>query len=218
MSTEEWVQPEWWGPLPDWVGGLLAEDVVVGRSEAGVVYLKELTVYPNGIGFELCARLRGEDPPEPPPDPEPPQPLRILSEDSEPRLSVGMVAMTEEEEEGLTNEPLPTDRVRLAVEFADGRRAGRDAPVGGPGDFSIRAFQEGEPVAPDPRANAVLKFSSGGGSPDSLSEHLFLWPLPEGGLSFSCEWEDAAIGEQRVTIPAEDLREARERAHQAWPG
>ncbi len=217
MSTGEWVQPEWWGPLPDWVGGLLGDDVVVGHSDAGVVYVKELTIYPNGIGFELCARLRGEDPAGRPADPSPPRPLQILSDDSEPGLSISVFATTEEDEEDWANETLPTERVRLTVEFADGRRAERDAPVGGPGDFSILAFQEGKPLAPDPRANVVLNFSGGGGSPDSLAEHRFLWPLPEGDLSFSCEWEDAAIGEQRVTVPAEALREARERAHPAWP-
>lgn len=59
---------------------------------------------------------------------------------------------------------MPADRVRFGVEFEDGRRAERDAPVGGPGDFTILAFQEGKPVHPDPATNVVLNWSSGSSS------------------------------------------------------
>jgi len=181
-NRQRWVQPEWWGPLPGWIGGVVPFNLLLGKSEAGAVLAENLTVYPNGIAFDLHALLR--------PGGEPQQ----------------------------EEEVLPTDRVRYGIEFEDGRRAERAAPVGGPGDFTIMAFQEGRQVAPDPSANVVLNAGSSGSGPEYLWESRFIWPLPSDPLTFFCEWEDAGIAEQRVSIHADALQDALERAHPGWSG
>lgn len=209
-ENDEWVQPDWWGPPDGWVGGVLPFDLVVAQSDAGAILAEDITVYPTGIGFELRALLR----PEPIVVPEPT--LSVESPATEEieaaELSIGEVDAPADFE----REVMPTDRVCLAIEFEDGRRAERNDPVGGPGDFTILAFQEGRPVHPDPAVNVVLNWSSGGGSPDSLRESSFIWPLPTGSLRFMGSWVDAGLLEQSVLIDHAVIEEALGRAHPGW--
>jgi len=209
-ENEEWVPPDWWGPPDGWVGGVLPFDLVVAQNEAGAILAEDITVYPTGIGFELRALLR----PQPMIVPEPTSTGESVETDAieAPGLSIGEVDVAADFER---NE-MPTDRVCLGVEFEDGRRAERNDPVGGPGDFTILAFQEGRPVHPDPTVNVVLNWSSGGGSPDALRESSFIWPLPTGSLRLFGSWVDAGLIEQSARIDHAVIEEALGRAHPGW--
>ena len=211
MSAEDtWVQPDWWGPPTGWIGGALPLTIVVAWSEAGAIMVEDATVYPTGIGFELRALLR----PEPFPTFEPGE---IGSVPPDPSEVDGFSAVSSFVDAGDYEPPeVATDRVRFGFEFSDGRRVDREASVCGPGDFTILDFQEGKNVAPDPAVNAVLNFSNGGGSPDSLRENRFLWPLPKGDLQLFASWPDAELPEQRATIEASTVAEALSRGRDAF--
>lgn len=55
----EFVQPPWIGPPDDELGVALPQAVVIGRSDRGVIALKRLTVYSNGVMLDLTALARG---------------------------------------------------------------------------------------------------------------------------------------------------------------
>lgn len=214
-EADRWVQPDWWGPPAGWIGGALPSTIVVALSEAGAILVENATVYPTGIGFELRALLR----PEPLPTFEPGEIRSTTSETSATGEPDNFSAVSSFVHAGDYEPPeVATDRVRFGFEFADGRRVEREASVCGPGDFTILAFQEGKAVAPDPTVNAVLNFSNGGGSPDSLRENRFLWPLPEGDLELFASWPDADLAEQRATIEARTVAEALSRSRDVFDG
>lgn len=206
----ERVLPDWWGPPDGWVGGQLPFDLVVARSDAGAIIAEDIAVYPTGIGFELRALLR------PAPISVPEQTIEMETPPSEPvEALVSSVVLVDEPAEFERTET-PVDRVRFGVEFEDGRRAVQNAPVGGPGDFTILGFQEGKPVLPDPATNVVLNWTSGSSSPDSMRKSSFIWPLPVGDLRFIGSWVDAGLAEQIVVLDHAAIEEALGRARPAW--
>lgn len=213
MSTDgsdERVLADWWGPPNDWIGGHLHSDLVVARNDTGAILAEDIVVYPTGIAFELRALLRPASMfmPAAMPVIEPPD----RGAGDAPGLAISFV---DGPAEGEFLE-LPSDRVGMRVEFEDGRRADRDARVGGPGDFTILAYQEGKPVQPDPDANVIFNWSSGSGSPDSMHESCFIWPLPPGDLRLVGSWPDAGLAEQSVVVEHAVIAEASARARPAW--
>jgi hypothetical protein len=49
----------WFGPPEDELGAVVPLQLVVGRSENGVVALPYATVYSSGVAFDVVARARG---------------------------------------------------------------------------------------------------------------------------------------------------------------
>lgn len=172
---ERWIQPDWYGPADDWIGGVLPFNVIVARGEHGVILARDLAVFPTGITFTFHALAR---------------PSRGAS-------------LPDPEGTG----------IRFGFEFADGRRAELDAPVGGPGGFTLRGHEEGDARSPDPSRNIVLNVWGGGSSPDWIRWRCFLWPLPPAGdLRLFGAWEEAEVDLQEALIEAADLADARSHA------
>jgi hypothetical protein len=109
-----------------------------------------------------------------------------------------------------------TERVRFGAELEDGRRASSDDPVGGPGGFTILAFQEGKPVAPDPEVNVVLKSSGGSSGPEFMHQRYFLWPLPVGAVRFFGSWPNIVLEEQSVELDPAAIADGLARARPGW--
>jgi hypothetical protein len=187
--ADEWSQPEWWGPPIGWVGGVVPAELVLGKSDSAAVVVTYLSAYPTGVAFQLRALRRPSE----------------AFDSSEKEWSA---------QSGEAGISLVGNQLHFGVEFEDGRRAERSSPVGGPGDFTIMAFQEGKPVTPSSTANIVLNGRGGGSGPDGLVEDRFVWPLPPGGpLAFFCEWSAVGIPECRVELEEGVWREAVARAH-----
>lgn len=208
--SSEWVQPVWWGPPERWIGGALPLPPLLARSELGAILIEDVKVYPTGISFRFRAlsrqvpRVR----PEQVGGGEPEEAAGLVYEDP----STGDVEQQKGRSVGHPCGRRRTDGVRFGFEFEDGRRASTGAPVGGPGDFTILGFQEGEPIEPDPIANAVLSVAGGASAPDFMRRDGFLWPLPPGGLVVFGSWPEASIPEDSIRIEARAVSEALARA------
>lgn len=211
MSGGERPLPEWWGPPPGWIGGVVPEIIAVARNAKAVIVAEAIVVYPTGIGMRLRAMMR----PAPRPLTKPPKATSTDVPTDRHRLGISLVEADPDEDW----EPpeLPADRVAFGVEFKDGRRATRAEQLGGPaGDFSFRTHYEGKDVAPDPAVNVILNFISGGGSSDSIAEKMFVWPLPRGDLRLFGSWSDADMHEQAVKLRAEVISDALRRARRVF--
>jgi hypothetical protein len=208
-----WTQPKWWGPPSGWFGGVIPRELVLGLSDTAAVMVTHLSVYPTGVAFRLRAFKRPAVPAARIPNPVDQFPIedspKIGSGEFRDAADESLIGQSSWEEESSL-----MDQLKFAVEFEDGRRAERSAPVGGPGDFTIIAFQEGKAVAPDPIESIVLNGRSSSSGPDELVEDRFVWPLPlSGSLAFSCCWSAVGIPERRVELGEAIWREALERAH-----
>ena len=111
-EPEETVSPPWWGPPDDELGVALPQNLVLGRSERGVVALSHTVVYSTGVAFQFIALARG------------------LGRNDVHRLF---------HEQHAFNDELPDGFLRLGVELADGRRvsnigARRARMMGGQGE------------------------------------------------------------------------------------
>jgi hypothetical protein len=212
-EDDRWVQPDWWGPPEGWLGGVLSVSPVVARNSRGAIFIERLTVYPTGLAFDLRVILR----PAPAPALDavrprvPPADDRVRDRASS--LSTYVAKAPDEDWEPPMN---VTERARLGAELEDGRRALSDDPVGGPGGFTILAFQEGKPVAPDPEVNVVLKSSGGSSGPEFMHQRYFLWPLPVGGVRFFGSWPDVGLEEASVEIDAAAIADGLSRARPGW--
>lgn len=211
-STSKWVQPAWWAPPEGWIGGGVPHEAILGQSGSAAVIIRYLSVYPTGLGFQLLAFTR-------------PQARESLSRADDARGSSDVKSQLRVRVSGgVDTEGSPedlhqlTDGLRFGVEFEDGRRAERHDPVGGPGDFTIKGFQNGEPCSPDPDLNIVMAGGSGESSPRQLCEERFVWPLaPKGPLAFFAEWPAVGIPEHRIELQESMLQEALRRARMIWP-
>jgi hypothetical protein len=219
-ASEEWLQPEWWAGVADWVGGVIPFELVLGRSEVAAVLARRLTVYPNGLAFQLEAFTRQTV-----------QAGRSMAfsdlDDSiifadgvenEPDAAPLSNAFAVLEHPGEVVQAVPSrDGLRYGVEFADGRRATNDCPVGGPGEFTIAGFHRGEEHSLDPVVNIVLKGAGSGRGSDELRADLFVWPLPiEGPIALFCEWLEVDMPEQRVELAEDAVQRALTRARPLW--
>jgi hypothetical protein len=212
-QDDRWVQPEWRRPPEGWLGGVLPVAPVVARNSRGAIFVTDLAVYPTGLAFDLRVILR----PAPAPSPEavrpqvPPDDDRVRDRPSS--LSTYVVEVQDENWEAPVN---ITERARLGAELEDGRRAFSDDPVGGPGGFTIPAFQEGKPVAPDPDLNVVLNSSGGSSGPEFMRARYFLWPLPVGGVRFFGSWPDIGLEEESVDLDPTAIADGLTRARPGW--
>ena len=96
--------------------------------------------------------------------------------------------------------------LRFGVQFADGAKA-TNLPR-----YDLHGSDAAEPTPP------VLTTHGGGGGGTAWDMEQWAWPLPPAGpLTFVCEWPARRIGESRVGLDADLVRQAAERATHLWP-
>jgi hypothetical protein len=198
-------KPTWQGPPDNVVGGVVALDLLLARSEKAVVMIDSATAYPAGAEFAVEVRWRGE------------LPDRIWS---------GLAPQPNRSWSG----ELPGELFRLGVQFADGSKA--TTLDSGPAERLAAAYArvieepggEGslgdlgeEPEATDMVEGPVLLEQRAGGGGHRWSQSLWLWPLPpKGPLTFVCEWPALGITLSRAEIDTALLHEAAARSRTVW--
>lgn len=55
-----WASPDWGGPHPGYVGGLLTEQPVLIRDESVVAYVTNIRCFPRGFLFCILTQLVGD--------------------------------------------------------------------------------------------------------------------------------------------------------------
>jgi hypothetical protein len=205
-------QPAWQGPPDGVLGGVVALELLLARSEKAVVLIDSATAYPTGVEFTVDVRWHGE-----PPD----------------RIWQGLSPKPHRRWTG----ELPDELLRLGVQFADGSKAttldsgpaerlaaayarpvedfGGEGAVGGSGE-GHEAPEMTEGPAEMTEGPVLLEQRAGGGG-HRWSQSLWLWPLPpKGPLSFVCEWPALGIALSRAEIDAALLHEAAARSRTVW--
>lgn len=196
------VPPIEW-PSEDILPGVVAEEMLLGRSASAAVAVGRFLGYPTGFGFTLMVRL--VEPPtrvavglvEPPARVAFRTPHRSFRFDDTGfphSLSWGR------QRRRAGQEDLPADLLRVGVVFGDGRTVTNlDAEGVGTG-------------APAGALNAQLELIGGGG-PRQWDFQVWVQPLPPPGpLGLVCEWPAKGMHTWRAEIDAARLLEAAGRA------
>jgi hypothetical protein len=193
------------GPPEDVLGGVVALELLLARSQMAAVTISSAAAYRTGLEFTVGLRLR---------------------EDRQDRVWMGPPWEHRRSQSG----ELPDDLFRVGVQFEDGSKATTldtglcgtfVGPPGGVVDYSsggtigaVEGEERAEPRVPD---SPVLVPRGGGGGMRHWSESLWLWPLPpEGRLSFVCEWPAFGIALTRADVDAAPIRDAAARSRALW--
>ena len=203
---ERWEPMAWEGPPENVLGGVVALDLLLARSEMAAVAISSAIAYPTGLDFTVELRLR-DDPPE--------------------RLGMGAPWEHRRSQSG----ELPDELFRLGVQFQDGSKA-TTLGTGLHGTFVVDSHGEAveestrgsfgvvegdEPEEPQVPDSPVLVPRGGGGGMRRWSESQWLWPLPpEGRFSFVCEWPALGIALTRTDVDAAPIRDAAARSRPLW--
>jgi len=148
--------------------------LLLARNEHFAVAITSVTAYANGLEFNLAVRTR-----------------RSL-DPSVRRKVLGKF---------MVDEGVPSERLRLGVQFSDGRKA-----------TSLGVRQDRAETDP------VLVERGGGGGGRSWDSRFWLWPLPTpGAIAFVTEWPLAGIDLTRVEVDAEPILQASLQARELWP-
>jgi hypothetical protein len=188
-DEEDYSTPEWFAAPEDFVAGVLPLELVLGKDDEAAVFITRIAAYP--AGFEFDAELVTKKPTRG-------DPFELFYNPERPR------------------DEIPRELVRLAVGFADGRRATSfGAALGGSTAIALGTSSEDKP--PDPSRDILMTPGAGGGSERHSTTRYWVWPLPPPGpLTFACEWPAFGIEETTVEIDAALVREAAERARSVW--
>jgi len=175
--------PAWFGPPEDELGGVIPLDLVIGRSEDGVVALPHVTVYSTGVAFEFIAVARG------------------LSNAN----SNGVLQEQHWPEEG--KEP-PPRFLRLGLELPGGERVSN---LGGK-VHRRRFLKPDEKPDGAVFFEHGGRGGAGGGGRVRMQPGYWLWPLPERGtIRVFCEWPVVEIPLSVVEIESSEFPAAAER-------
>jgi hypothetical protein len=203
--AERWEPLAWEGPPEDVLGGVVALELLLARSQMAAVAISSATAYRTGFEFTVELRLR---------------------EDRQDRVWMGPPWEHRRSQSG----ELPDDLFRVGVQFEDGSKATTldtglsgtfVGPRGGVVDYNsggtIGAVEGEEPEEREVPDSPVLVPRGGGGGMRHWSESLWLWPLPpEGRLSFVCEWPAFGIALTRADVDAAPIRDAAARSRTLW--
>lgn len=167
------------------VPGVVPVERVVVQTDEVAVYLSGFWAYP--AGFEVQ--------------------VRVLFKDDDNELEPFSFHYEEEVEE---TGKIPTGKLRIGFEFADGSK------VTNTGDD----FAEDWTGAPWPASPKMTRTAGRGGEPffrrDRTAAGLWVWPLPPvGELVFVCEWPAVEIPLTRMEFAAQPIIEASQRARGA---
>jgi hypothetical protein len=195
-EPEEEPAPAPWFEAPQgWLGGVVAAQLLIARSDTAAVYLSRVVAYPSGCELTIDALTRGRR-----------------------RGGYAFELMPDRWPGDDDDDEPPAELLRYGVEFADGRRATSMSGM----DFGSTSFAldagAGDQEAPDPERDIVLTLGGGGGGDRHSRQECWVWPLPpEGALALVCEWPAFEIPETRVELDAGLIRTAAERAQEIWP-
>jgi len=102
---------------------------------------------------------------------------------------------------------IPAGKLRIGFEFADGSKVTNTGR-----DYSVEWVSGPLPTAPK---MSGVNVRGGGAGSAKIADGFWVWPLlPEGGLTFVCEWPAAEIPLTRVQFAARPLIEASQRAQE----
>ena len=179
----------WFGPPEDELGAVVPLQLVVGRSEKGVIALPHATVYSTGVAFDVVGIARG------------------LSGAQANRLFHEQHLFEEGEEP-------PAGFLRIGLELPDGNRVSNLGGRMGRRRFMKPDEEPDGPVLMEHGGGG----GSGGGGRVRLHPAFWLWPQPESGtLRFFCEWPVAEIPLSFVDLDAGELEASAGRAVRLWP-
>lgn len=178
----------WSGPPQNALGGVVALELLLARSDRAAVVVASATAYPAGVEFTVDVRHLPEEEADSAAKWRGPPWHYPYGEGGE----------------------LPDELLRLGVEFADGAKVTTLRP----GLPSPDVWRAG---AAEPPSGPVLIAQGGSGSTGRWTQTFWLWPLPpDGPLSFVCEWPAADIGLSRANVERTLLRDAASRSQTLW--
>lgn len=190
-------RPPWLGPPDGLIGEVAPLRATLVRSENLIVVGDRFVCYPSGFEFTLAVRMRHTIP--------------------GPRMIHGLGPAMR----AVPGQPLPDDMLRFGVAFADGRKATNLAPrpFGPPGSGVVRTVRGRTNVGPgesEPEPPLLVPHGGSGGD-RRWEQNCWVWGLPpEGVMGVVVEWPAEGIGETRVDLDADVIREAAERAEVIW--
>lgn len=179
----------WFGPPEDELGAVVPSQLVIGRSEKGVVALPHATVYSTGVAFDVVGLARG------------------LTDAQSNRLFHEQHLFDADEE------PSP-GFLRIGLELPSGERVSN---LGGRAQRRQFSKPDAEPEGPVFIGHGGGGGSAGSGRV-SMQPSFWLWPLPEPGLiRVFCEWPVVDIPLSHVELAGADLVAAAGRVVPLWP-
>lgn len=151
-------------------------ELVLARNENVAVFVARVAAYPTGFEIEIQA----------------------MSADPNDELDP-MLFMQGRLRRMRRTDQIPSELLRLRVQFSDGRKATNTN--GGRDDRS------------DPPIGPIMQERGGGGGSRSWTQSYWIWPLPPSGLlTFVCEWPAADIPLTRAELDARAILDASGRA------
>ncbi len=185
-------QPVWVGPPEDMIPGVVPLELVLGRSETGVVLLTGIRAFPTGLGMSLGVRIRGPVAGRDLND-------QVFDSDYRPRD---------------VNPTEHASRLKWGFELSDGRRV-TNVDTSPYMHQPIQAGQHDPEWVPD---HPVLHGGGGGGGGRSVDRDYWLWPLPPAGrLRVVCQWLARNIDLTIQDLDTGPFLNAAQRAQTLWP-
>lgn len=182
--------PAWYGPPQHVLGGTVALDQVLVRTEHVFIGISRARGFASGVALDVTIAVR-------------------RGEWSAQRWADLDTAMWGQRHH--PGSPWNADTaIRFGIELADGRRAATTRP-------HLHPFAGGQ--EPDPPV-LIEGGGSGGGGPRFQDRHaeLWLWPLPEGDtVDLVVAWPALEVPETRTTIGTAAIVTAAQRAQPFWP-
>ncbi|MDG4769605.1 hypothetical protein [Solwaraspora sp. WMMD792] len=172
------------------LGGVVAGQLLLARSDQAAVILTSLLAYPTGFEFDISAVLRA------------PEPATAV----DPTTAVGLAR----EQTGASGPPRPRSPVdgvgglQVMVRFADGTALSSLHRSASPADR--------EP--PGPLLSPVVASTD----QQRHDARFWVWPLPpDGPVTVGCAWPARDIPHSRVEVSGELIRQAAAGAVELWP-
>jgi hypothetical protein len=179
----------WFGPPEDELGAVVPLQLVIGRSENGVVAIPYAIVYSSGATFDVVALARG------------------LTDAQSHRLFHEQHLFEEDEE------PAP-GLLRLGLELPGGERFSN---LGGRRQRRRFLKPDTEPEGPVFIEHGGGGGSAAAGRV-RLHPSFWLWPLPgQGAIRIFCEWPVVEIPLSDAELSGNDLAAAAQGVQQLWP-
>ena len=178
--------PVWLGPPDNVMGGVVAFELLVARSEQAAVWIESATAFPTGVEFAIELRWR-------------PEMFEVVSR--------GAPWHHRPAEGG----ELPDELFRAGFQFADGSKVTTLTGVLPASAAVVDSALDQEPEGP----LLVPRGGGGGGQSWSHRLWLWPLP-DERPLSFVCEWPALGIALTRTEVDLDPIRDAAGHSLQLW--
>jgi hypothetical protein len=181
--------PAWAGPPEGTLPSTVPFDRVLARTAKVAVLISRLAAYPTGFEFQLI----------------------MLSDDADEDLEPCLFEMRRHRRRSSEGPEIPSEILRLGVQFADDSKATNVSP---------------DRFGGSERSGPILMEMGGGGSTGRWRQDYWVWPLPPPGpMAFVCEWPAFGIPLARQELDAAVILDAASRAEvvfsdehlPAWP-